>query len=94
MIFLLVRLFLRLVRDRDTINMPDHFLMLGMLAFLAANLPTFAAQGQVFNDFFVLLMLGLSCGFILGLGVLNASIVNALPPSSQFAENSPVHQLP
>jgi hypothetical protein len=94
MIFLLVRLFLRLVRDRDTINLPDHFLMLGMLAFLAANLPTFAAQGQLFNDFFVLLMLGLSCGFILGLGVLNASVVNALPPSSQFTANSPVHQLP
>jgi hypothetical protein len=92
--FLLVRLFLRLVRDRNTLNMPDHFLMLGMLAFLAANMPTFAAQGQVFNDFFVLLMLGLSSGFILGLGVLNASVVESLPSSSQYTQSAALPRVP
>jgi hypothetical protein len=47
--------------------------MIGMLAFLASNLPTFAAAGQVYNDLFVLLILGLSAGFILGLGYLTDS---------------------
>lgn len=88
MIFLLVRLFIRYIRDRDLIIMPDHFLMLGIVSFLAANLPTFAAAGQVFNDFFVLLMLGLSSGFVLGLGVLNTAIVHSLPSSSDLAHDS------
>jgi hypothetical protein len=87
-IFLLIRLFMRLVSDRQLINVPDHFLMLGMLAFLGSNLPTFAAAGQVFNDFYVLLLLGLSSGFILGLGVLNTANVNALPSSSQLVHHS------
>jgi hypothetical protein len=85
-IFLLVRLFVRLVTDRQLINLPDHLLMLGMLAFLGSNLPTFAAAGQVFNDFFVLLLLGLSSGFILGLGVL--SNANLLPSSPRLVHNS------
>jgi hypothetical protein len=67
MIFLLIRLYLRIARSPSVVNSPDHLLILGLIAFLAANVPTFSAAGQVFSDFFVLLTIGLSCGFILGL---------------------------
>lgn len=72
-LFLLVRLFIRIIKSPQAIDSPDYYLMIGMLAFLASNLPTFAAAGQVFNDFFILLILGLSAGFILGLGYLTDS---------------------
>jgi hypothetical protein len=89
--FLLARLFIRLLRDRQLNAMPDYVVMVGMFSFLIANLPTFAAAGQVFNDFYILLILGLSSGFILGLGVLNTANVNGLEPYSNPTHESSVY---
>ncbi|MFN7898955.1 MAG: hypothetical protein ACK5N0_04710 [Synechococcaceae cyanobacterium] len=74
MVFLLIRLYLRIAKTPAVVDSPDHLLILGLIAFLAANVPTFSAAGQVFNDFFVLLTIGLSCGFILGLASLDQLI--------------------
>ena len=83
MIFLLVRLYLRIARSPDLLRSDDHLLILGLISFLAANIPTFSAAGQVFSDFFVLLTIGLSCGFILGL-----SSVEQLSPSRPVFHSS------
>lgn len=70
LVFLLGRLYFRIVRDQRLANSQEYLLILGILAFLGANIPSFSAAGQVYNDFFVLLMLGMNAGFILGLGYL------------------------
>jgi hypothetical protein len=45
---------------------PSYGLMnLGLMAFVAANVPNFAAASQVYGDPFVLSILGLSAGFVL-----------------------------
>lgn len=67
LIFNFIRLIFRIVRNRSFASYQDYLLVLGLVAFLAANLPTFAAAGQVFSDFFVILFNGLSAGSILGL---------------------------
>lgn len=89
--FLLTRLFLRLLRDRQLTTMPDHMIIVGMFSFLAANVPTFTAAGQLFNDFYVLLILGLSAGFILGLGTLNTVDFKTLPSYSNMIHDGAVH---
>ena len=90
MVFLLGRLYLRIARSPIIVNLPDHLLVLGLIAFLVSNLPNFSAASQVYNDFFVLLVLGLSSGFILGLAssidymnsrALSESVPNSSMPS-------------
>lgn len=84
LIFLLGRLYFRIVRNRQLANSQEYLLILGILAFLGANIPSFSAAGQVYNDFFVLLMLGMNAGFILGLGYLAE-----VQPAGESAINPP-----
>jgi hypothetical protein len=79
LIFNFLRLVFRVIRNRYFSSYQDYLLLLGLVAFLGASLPTFAAAGQVFSDFFVILFSGFSAGSILGLAYqFNQT---ALPPS-------------
>jgi hypothetical protein len=85
LIFNFLRLIFRIIRNRYFSNYQDYLLVLGLVAFLGASLPTFAAAGQVFADFFVIIFNGLSAGSILGLAY---QFDQAALPSSEM-EGSP-----
>jgi len=62
---LLIQLFIRIVGQLRYAPPSYGLLNLGLLAFLAANVLNFASASQVYGDPFVLIILGLSAGFIL-----------------------------
>jgi hypothetical protein len=61
---------------------PSYSLLnLGLLSFLAANLPNFAVASQAYGDPFILCLLGLSAGFVLASPtVLSAHLQAQQPP--------------
>lgn len=53
----------------------------GLVAFLTANLASFAVATQAFGDLFVLLMMGWSIGFLLAMPLLAARTLASRPPA-------------
>lgn len=75
---------------------PMFRLQLGLVAFIAANVPIFVGAAQIFGDPFVLLILGLNLGFILStpriialqtrsVGFVESSLVRSLAAMNQTA---------
>ncbi len=64
-ISLLTQFFFRIVRQLRYAPPSYGLLNLGLLAYLAANVLNFTSASQVYGDPFVLIILGLSAGFIL-----------------------------
>jgi hypothetical protein len=62
---LLAQLFLRIVGQLRYAPPSYGLLNLGLLAYLIANVLNFTSASQVYGDPFVLIILGLSAGFIL-----------------------------
>ncbi|MEB3199694.1 MAG: hypothetical protein VKK62_04085 [Synechococcaceae cyanobacterium] len=84
--FTLVRHYFRILNGR-LIRYPDYALLnIGLIAFLAANVPVFIVASQVYSDPFVLLILGLCGGFVLGVPSVIASTEQRRLEAAEQAE--------
>ena len=80
----LVILFGRIITGLQQAAPAYRLLNIGLIAFLASNIPNFAVASQVYGDPFVLSVLGLSAGFVLAAPAVLTSL-----PSGVMAPAAP-----
>jgi hypothetical protein len=72
----------RLLRQAEEGGAERHCLSVGLVALIAANLPSFIVASQAFGDPFVVLSLGLYAGFVAGLNAPAAAGAGAADEQS------------